>query len=175
MRQMPLTLIMLAGLPGTGKSTVAHLVARELGWVVLDKDIVNTVLLESGLSQTEAGQLAYEITLRIAEDLLTRQNLSLIVDTAGRHPFLLLRLKAMTEAANADFKVIRFSAPVAVRSARLVQRKALPSQWTYDQTVEGDEQRWYAHLPPDTLTVDAAQPARQTAQLILAFIGHQDV
>lgn len=52
----------------------------------------------------------------------------------------------------------------------MAQRRALPSQWTGDQTTEAEEQQWYAHLPADTLVVDAEQPHPQTAATILMFL-----
>lgn len=41
----PPTLVMFAGLPGTGKSTLALALGKSLGWPVIDKDILNAVLL----------------------------------------------------------------------------------------------------------------------------------
>lgn len=100
MNSLP-TLVMLAGLPGTGKSTIARLVASQLGWPVLDKDIINTTLLDTGMPQSQAGPLAYEITLTLVEDILIHQKQSLILDTAGRQPFILKRAQAMTHTASA--------------------------------------------------------------------------
>ena len=39
-----MTLIALAGLPGAGKSTLAHVLAAELGAPVFDKDTVRAAL-----------------------------------------------------------------------------------------------------------------------------------
>src|SRR5437016_3411689 len=85
MEDMP-TVVMLAGLPGTGKTTLAYELGRIFGWMVLDKDILNADLLNAGLQQAQAGPLAYEMMFSLARDLVIRQRHSVIMDTAGRQP-----------------------------------------------------------------------------------------
>jgi predicted kinase len=82
---------MLAGLPGTGKTTLAYAIARRLPFIVLDKDLIDSVLLNGALQQDRASPLAYEVLLRLADDLVAVQHRSVILDTAGRQPIVLDR------------------------------------------------------------------------------------
>ena len=164
------TLLMLAGLPGTGKSTLAAALARRLGWPVIDKDLLNAVLLTADLTQARAGPLAYERGLTLTHALVVQQRQSLILDTAGRQPFIVERARTIAQEAGGQLKVIRCIAPMAVRQARLRARQAGPSQWTHDQTTLDQEAAWYAHLPTDTLIVASDQPIEDLLDIVLPFV-----
>lgn len=68
------TLIALAGLPGTGKSTLARALAAALGAPVFDKDAVRTALFapEAIEYSREQDDLCCELTYRAAAFVLTR-------------------------------------------------------------------------------------------------------
>jgi predicted kinase len=70
-------LLALKGLPGTGKSTLAAVVARQLMWALLDKDDIKI-----GLDRADAaaGAVAYEVMFRIAKRQLTN-GLSVVCDS----------------------------------------------------------------------------------------------
>lgn len=53
-------LVILAGLPGTGKSTLAQALAKSRGWPVLSVDAVELALVEAGLLPGVAGYLAVQ-------------------------------------------------------------------------------------------------------------------
>ncbi len=64
-------LIVISGLPGTGKSAVATAVATALGAVQLSIDVVEEALLGAGLPRGwETGVAAYEATRAAAEQNL---------------------------------------------------------------------------------------------------------
>jgi predicted kinase len=66
----PLILV-LAGLPGTGKSTLARAVARRRRAVWLRVDLVEAALLRSGIARSFAtGLAAYEVARDLARDHL---------------------------------------------------------------------------------------------------------
>lgn len=65
-------LIVISGLPGTGKSAVAEAVAAELGAVHLSIDVVEDALLGAGLPPSwQTGVAAYESVRAAAEQNLT--------------------------------------------------------------------------------------------------------
>jgi predicted kinase len=66
-------LIVLSGLPATGKTALAAAVARELGAVLLSVDPVDSALASAGVHETgDAGRAAYAVVGAMAE-----QNLAL--------------------------------------------------------------------------------------------------
>jgi predicted kinase len=77
--------VILAGLPGTGKSTVAHSLAERLPGAVLDKDIIRAALFTPAQVEYSLAQddFCLEIMLQAAAYLLGR-NLSSYVVLDGR-------------------------------------------------------------------------------------------
>ncbi|HET9790014.1 MAG TPA: ATP-binding protein [Candidatus Angelobacter sp.] len=54
--KMTSCLVAMAGLPGTGKSTLARALARDLGGVVLDKDVIRAALFPPALIEYSSAQ-----------------------------------------------------------------------------------------------------------------------
>jgi putative acetyltransferase len=162
-------IVMLAGLPGTGKTTLAYALARALPLIVLDKDLVNTVLI-AAINQNKAGPLSYDVLLDLAEDMVAVQRHSVILDTAGRQPIILDRAIQITQKASATLRVIRLVAPHEVRLHRMAAREPRPSQWSADETTDIEEAQWYAHLPVDSLTISSVLPVEELLPSVLRFL-----
>jgi predicted kinase len=69
-------IVMMAGLPGTGKSTLARALAERLEGMVLDKDVVRAALFAPGLLEYSAEQddFCMEIMLKTAGYLLKKHS-----------------------------------------------------------------------------------------------------
>src|SRR5690242_11668511 len=102
------TLVLMAGLPGAGKTTIAAGLGDILLWTVLDKDWLKLSLLrlQLGMPEEEVGRIAYELLFVQAEDILVRQRLSVILDTSARYPFVLEYASRIAQSAGAQLKTI---------------------------------------------------------------------
>ena len=168
-----LTLVLMAGMPGAGKTTLALMPGRSLGWPVIDKDTLKSPMLIKGISNDLAGPASYALMFELADDLLIRQYLSAILDSPGRFPFVLDRVQTISAQAGAALKVIRCVASRELHEQRLVTRVARPSQWitNADRTLTDEQERaMFAHLPPDTLVVDSGLPFERCLAESLAYI-----
>ncbi len=74
------TLVLMAGLPGAGKSTLALALGRALGWPVVDKDIFDAVARTAGVTPVSPTALAYDLAFALLKDMLVEQRLSVILD-----------------------------------------------------------------------------------------------
>jgi predicted kinase len=74
-------LVVLAGLPGTGKTTIGRLLARRLRAAYLRTDVVAGPMLLEGLTEdsAEAGRVAYDIAREVATENL-RAGVPVVVD-----------------------------------------------------------------------------------------------
>lgn len=64
-------LIVMAGLPGTGKSTIGQVVASRLGIPVVSVDLIETAILKAGIdAEQPTGLAAYLVAEALTEKLL---------------------------------------------------------------------------------------------------------
>lgn len=68
-RRFEPTLILMAGMPGSGKTTLARLVSRQMGVPVFAKDRVQRVLRDHNLAEPSSGD-GYYIILDLADEQL---------------------------------------------------------------------------------------------------------
>jgi predicted kinase len=73
-------LVIMVGLPGTGKSTLAREIARRTGGIVLDKDTIRAVLFGAEVEYTtEQDDFVVNIMLQTAAWFLARQRQRIVI------------------------------------------------------------------------------------------------
>jgi predicted kinase len=140
-------LVIMAGLPGTGKTTLAHELARKLGGVVLGKDEIRAALFPSELIEysEEQDDFVVDMMLQTARYLLQRDSQrTVILDgrTFGRHdqlvhvtdfardvpPWRVLECVCSKETAIKRIEMTSYFHPAANRTPELYERLAAEFQ-----------------------------------------------
>jgi predicted kinase len=76
-------LVVMSGLPGSGKSTIADRIGRELGAAILSVDPIEAAIWRCGIPPSiETGVAAYEVAAVLAEEQLA-SGLTVIVDAVS--------------------------------------------------------------------------------------------
>lgn len=148
-------LIILGGLPGTGKTTIARELARHLGGVHVRIDSIEQALRESGVDDGAIDDAGYLVGYAIAEDNL---RLGRIVIADSVNPIALSRDAWRNAARRAgaralDVEVICSNAEA--HRARVESRLAdIPGQRvpTWQDVVDREYQPWQT----DRLVIDTA-------------------
>lgn len=159
-----LRLIQMAGAPGSGKSTLAAALGRQLGLIVVDKDLVKSALLGQEVAWEAAGRAAGEVCYELARSLLA-QGHSVILDGPSHYPEIPVRGLALARGAGARYRLIECVCDdLDEVGRRLASRTRLRSQWSGldQQAPDGvtsaepvGPHRWRTYGPPaGWLTVD---------------------
>jgi predicted kinase len=146
------TLVLMAGLPGAGKTTLAYALRRRLRWYLIDKDMLKDELSEAGLEDEKAGATAYNLSFAIARNVLGTQRASVILDSAALHRFILDNAVDIVRSTDARLKVILCVADRDLRNRRLRERPT-GTPLTVDPATIADYFQCFKHLPWDNTLI----------------------
>lgn len=166
-----LTLVLLAGLPGAGKTSLALALGAALRWPVLDKDTLKSTLLDLGAAESLAAPASYELLMALTRDLLVTQRLPVILDSPTSYARTVAVATSLAREAGATLKVILCLARQEVRNARITSRAARRSQPVTASTVAGDGRAAFPHLPATTLALPDDRPLPELVAEALAYLG----
>jgi predicted kinase len=163
------TLLLLKGHPATGKSTLAHALARRLAWPLVDKDAI-----KDHIYQVPRGNvLAYEIMWHVVRQQL-EVGLSVIVDSPLSYPIAYATGQELAKAHNAHLLVVETALAEGEWQARLDERLHQPpthrvAGWEKMQQLLVDyNASWrYAIAPEHHLIVDTSLPTDHLVQTIV--------
>jgi predicted kinase len=98
-------LIIVSGLPGSGKSTVADGLSRALSMPVFSIDPIEAAMWRNGLDKKQTGIAAYEVAAALADEHL-RLGHSVIIDAVNPVEAPRAGWRALAAKYRADLKII---------------------------------------------------------------------
>ncbi len=186
LRAGAVTLVLVGGLPGTGKSALADAVAGRLGFIVLNSDRIRKELAglpaeasarapyERGIYTAEWTERTYRELLRRAAALLARGE-SVIADASFISAAQRIAAAVTATEASADLLQLRCTASRELAARRMSARTCGLSD--ADQAV-AEEMRAIAEPWPDAMVIDterggtAGLPGECLGQVLAAIRPH---
>jgi predicted kinase len=148
-------LIMLSGLPGSGKSYLSDRLAEQLSAVVIESDRVRKALFSKPTYSAEESARVHRTCQQTMRWLL-REGVRVIFDATNLVEFQRETLYSLAERSGAGLLIVRVTAPEEVVRQRLTQRAARAdstsdADWKVYRRMSDREQRiGQPHLCIDT-------------------------
>lgn len=165
-------LVVISGLPGTGKSAVAQSVATRTGAVQLSVDVVEDALLEAGLPPGwTTGVAAYEAVRAAAE-----QNLALgrivVVDAVNDSEPARNTWRRAARATGTQVRFVVLSPPDAHEHRARLEGRQRALRRVQEPTWEQVETRAASYAPwtDEHLLVDGAQSLQDVVDEVVAAL-----
>lgn len=168
-------LIIIAGLPGTGKTTVSNELSKRLGFFCLHKDSVKESFYDSMKmsSLEESKRLGYPSVKMILD--LAEENIARGVDIILESPFHMTDVGIVFAGWRERYKISILSAIMQLdeeeRKKRFLARERHRSH--YDQKRTGDyplEDVSFSYLPEKRLFLTADRPTHELAEVLVREI-----
>lgn len=152
-------LIVFSGLPGTGKSTLAESIGRQLGIPVFAKDWLEAVILQNGLRSTldekTLGYVSYELLTVLAERQLMLGQ-SVILDSVASTQTIRKMWHDMANQYGAKWRVIEcICSDETVHQERLNGRQRNIPGWHELEWLDIEKaKKYYQSWDEDHLVLD---------------------
>jgi predicted kinase len=167
-------LVIFSGLPGTGKSTLANRLARELRWPLLRiDDVVGDVPENAGMDFWDSR---VQVLLELCEAQL-QLGINVIADSVFMNKDR-YHAEAIAREQNALFRPIHtFMSDEQVWEERVTRRVIElnnPAVSTWEQ-IQHQRQHFRTWQPETALFVDGVQPVEQNYTDVLHFVTTEDI
>jgi predicted kinase len=174
-------LIVFAGAPGVGKSTLARAVARELSAVYLDKDTIKDAALALGREMKVdnvgqfAGALSYTLLIPLARDNLTL-GAHVIIDSPAGYRIFQEGVEELVRGVRVNFKLIECITTDESLLRDRIERRApdMPEHRVrnWDQYQQARERM--ERLSGPRLVIDTAETIQTNLKKILNALGAEE-
>lgn len=134
-------LVVVSGLPGTGKSFFSRKLAERVPLLVLESDVLRKTLFPSPTYSAEESSQVFRAIHPLAEDLL-KEGVSLVLDATNLSERFRERLYCIADRLGARLIVVRVQAPPEVVRQRMQGRAG------YSDTVSDADWSVYLKMRP---------------------------
>ncbi|MBM4405478.1 MAG: ATP-binding protein [Chloroflexi bacterium] len=118
-------LLMLSGLPGTGKSTQAKKLAERLSATIIESDDIRRKLFAAPAFTDVESSYVFQVCYLVMERLL-KKGVPIVFDATNRLERHRQQVYDIAEACKADLHIVHVDAPQAIVRERLERRLKKP-------------------------------------------------
>lgn len=163
-------LVLMTGLPGTGKSTIAAVVARALPAALLSADPIDAALVRAGVGAQQRPDIVGYAVMRTVADEQLAAGLSVVVDAVN--PFRWERQAYFDAAAEhgARIAVIATTCTGTAEHRRRIEARHVAGLSRADWAEVLRQTGYYEPFDGDALRLDAMGEAAANVRAAVAFV-----
>lgn len=171
-------LIAMAGLPGTGKSTLAEILGARLGAPIVSVDPIESSILKAGIDDDQpTGLAAYLVAETMAEQVLVSGR-TVIVDAVNAVEPARLQWRDLAARAGVQLRVIEVVCSDEELHRRRLEKRVRNLPHFGEATWHAVEQSLEEYAPWSgasagiaRVTIDTVQTLGANVDIALAFVG----
>lgn len=169
MREL-MTLVVMRGYPGTGKSTIARAISTALHAPLIDRDILRQKAVDIFGNVPHVGRFSYELMFALAEEQLSL-GLSVVVDTPLTYRTTYEQAKELAQSFHVPMLVVHCQCPPEVQKIRLEGRVGKVSEFQITSWKEW--MQWkprFEDFDDDGCIVDTSNPLDDSLAKVMRTI-----
>jgi len=160
----------MRGYPGTGKSTIARLLATSLHSPLLDRDVIRQVAVDMFGNLHSVGQFSYEMLFALAQEQL-RLGLSVVVDTPLTYRRTYETCLEIARSYGVPMLVVHCQCPPEVQKHRLESRKGQVSNFQITSWEEWEKWKTrYEDFEDHGCVIDTSHPMDESLAKVMRCI-----
>jgi predicted kinase len=162
--------IAMRGYPGTGKSTIARLLASSLHAPLIDRDILRQAAVDTFGNVPQVGSFSYGLMFALAREQL-KLGLSVVVDTPLTYRRTYESCLEIASECSTPLLVVHCQCPPEVQKHRLEERKGQVSNFQITSWEEWE--RWkdrYEDYDDHGCVIDTSYPMEESLAKVMRCI-----
>lgn len=164
-------LVLICGLPATGKSTIARKLAKKINAVILRTDKIRKEIFPSPTYTEEEKALVYKITFLIAKYLLNAK-VNVIIDGTFYKRNLRKEIYKIVEQTKTKLFIIECVAPEEIIKARMYRRRLRKSLSDANFEVYKKIKKQFEPIHREHLVIDTRKPIKENMEEIYRFLAY---
>ena len=168
------TFVIMAGLPGTGKTALSEALARRLGGVVINKDKVRAALFPPGAITYSGGQndFCMSVVVMAAQRIAAERSVPFVffdgrTFSRTQHWQQVVQAGAMI---GTGYKVLHLHCPEALALERIKQDRGKHPATNRDPLLYFLVKSYFEPITLPKLDVDTSRPIEECVQLCVAYL-----
>ena len=164
------TFIVMRGFPGTGKSTIARLLAASLHAPLVDRDVLRQMAVDIFGDVPEVGYFSYELMFTLAREQL-KLGLSVVVDSPLTYRRTYEQCLEIAQEFHTPMLVVHCQCPPEVQKRRLEGRKGQVSNFQITSWEEWEQwQERYEDFDDHGCVIDTSHPMDESSAKVMRCI-----
>ena len=164
------TFILMRGYPGTGKSTIARLLAAALHAPLIDRDIIRKVAVDVFGNLPRVGEFSYELMFALTREQLGL-GLSVVVDTPLTYRKTFEQAQELARAFHTPLLVVHCQCPPEVQKRRLEGRKGKVSEFQITSWEEWEQWKLrFEEFDDQGCIIDTTKPLDESLAKVMRSI-----